>query len=188
MSDYQFNPNVEQWKDILGFPGYEVSDHGRVRSFWRHVRIKGKQGIECIVDQFPQRVLKGGISNGYPSVTMTKGGKICGKKIHRLVLEAFVGPCPQGCESCHNDGIRTHNYSSNLRWDTCKRNNCDKVRHGTNNAGSKNSRSKITEDHVRQIRHLHKQGCMQKDIAVMFNLTRASICLIVNRINWKNIP
>ena len=49
-----------------------------------------------------------------------------------LVLEAFVGPRPAKLDSCHNDGVRTHNHLSNLRWDTRSANLYDAVEHGTN--------------------------------------------------------
>ena len=52
------------------------------------------------------------------------------KYIHRLVLEAFVGPCPEGMETCHNNGVRTDNRLENLRWDTSSANNDDIVKHG----------------------------------------------------------
>lgn len=50
---------------------------------------------------------------------------------HRLVLEAFVGPCPEGMQACHNDGDRMNTRVGNLRWDTPKANSADRWRHGT---------------------------------------------------------
>lgn len=37
-------------------------------------------------------------------------------KVHRLVLEAFVGPCPEGFECDHSDRDRHNNALTNLRW------------------------------------------------------------------------
>lgn len=39
-------------------------------------------------------------------------------RVNRLVLEAFVGPCPDGHESNHKDGIKSNNDSENLEWVT----------------------------------------------------------------------
>ncbi len=50
--------------------------------------------------------------------------------IHRIVLEAFKGPCPEGMEACHNDGIPHHNRPENLRWDTHYNNMQDAKKHG----------------------------------------------------------
>lgn len=57
--------------------------------------------------------------------------------VHRLVLEAFVGPCPEGMEGCHGDGDPTNNSLGNLRWDTATSNQLDKVRHGTHHNAAK---------------------------------------------------
>lgn len=38
--------------------------------------------------------------------------------VHRLVLEAFTGPCPKGMECLHADDDPTNNHLTNLRWGT----------------------------------------------------------------------
>lgn len=53
------------------------------------------------------------------------------RKIHHLVLEAFVGPRPDGLETCHNDGVPANNWLTNLRWDTKPNNAKDRRVHGT---------------------------------------------------------
>lgn len=37
-------------------------------------------------------------------------------RVHRLVLETFVGPCPDGMECDHSDRNRRNNALTNLRW------------------------------------------------------------------------
>lgn len=70
--------------------------------------------------------------DGYLFVMLTRGyGKSISQKVHRLVLEAFVGKCPEGMECCHNDGIRDNDDLDNLRWDTRSNNHKDKRKHGT---------------------------------------------------------
>jgi hypothetical protein len=51
--------------------------------------------------------------------------------VHRLVLKAFVGPCPEGMEGCHWDGDACNNKLDNLRWATHAENVEDSIRHGT---------------------------------------------------------
>ena len=53
------------------------------------------------------------------------------KLVHRLVLEAFVGPCPDKKECCHNNGNSLDNRLTNLRWDTRRANCLDSALHGT---------------------------------------------------------
>jgi hypothetical protein len=60
-----------------------------------------------------------------------------GRRIHRLVLQAFVGPCPAGQECCHGDGDPSNNVLSNLRWGTRSDNRRDSVGHGTHFSTSK---------------------------------------------------
>ena len=120
--------NPEVWKPIPGFDGaYEVSDWGRVRSIDRIITTKAgtkqrRQG----------RVLTPTANTGgYLKVGLGRLGRAKTLQVHRLVLEAFVGPCPEGHECCHNDGDPTNNNLSNLRWDTPSGNALDSVLHGT---------------------------------------------------------
>lgn len=123
MADPEFNTQElqsEEWRPIKQFPGCEVSNLGRVRS--SRSSHKGYFRVP--------RLLKGTIGrNGYHYVNLDK----VPKAVHRFVLEAFVGPCPNGMEACHGDGVRANNRVSNLRWDTTKANHLDSVRHGTHN-------------------------------------------------------
>ena len=60
--------------------------------------------------------------NGYKQVSLSKGNRQRTHKVHRLVLEAFVGPCPEGMESCHANDIPGDNRLENLRWGTRREN------------------------------------------------------------------
>ena len=117
VADMQDDDVVEEWRSVSGYPDYEVSDQGRVRSFRRN-----RQGQVLRVNR---------ITNGYLQVNLYIGsGKGSRKLVHRLVLEAFVGPKPSGHEACHNDGDQTNNRLTNLRWDTPKNNARDVKLHG----------------------------------------------------------
>lgn len=112
----------EVWKPVVGYEGlYGVSNHGNVRSLDRFVT--DKNGIKKRRKGQPLKPILQ--KRGYMAVGI--GGT---KYIHRLVLEAFVGPCPEGMETCHNNGVRTDNRLENLRWDTSSANNDDIVKHG----------------------------------------------------------
>ena len=101
----------ETWRAVPGYEGrYEVSDHGRVRSLLR--------GLMHPWHGF-----------GYPMVRLYDGA-YKNMRVHRLVLMAFVGPCPEGMEACHNDGDRANARLSNLRWDTHAANIEDRKGHG----------------------------------------------------------
>lgn len=118
----------EEWTPLPGWEEYyEVSDQGKVRSKDRKTTDRiGRVSIR------KGRELKQTTNHkGYRIVRLSLSGKKTHKRVSRLVLETFVGPCPEGMVACHNDGVKTNNYLSNLRWDTPSENNKDKVRHGT---------------------------------------------------------
>ena len=106
----------EQWAPIPGLSDYMASNHGRVR------RISRDQIV-------PQHV---GNKLGHRRVSVKPDGQSYrGMYVHRLVLMAFRGVCPEGMQGCHNDGNPSNNELSNLRWDTAKANQADRARHGT---------------------------------------------------------
>lgn len=110
--------DVEEWRQVPGCPDYEVSDWGRVRS-WRNGRWPGKPDSPRLLRPNKNR-------GGYLGVTI--GG--VQHRIHYLVLITFVGPRPQGFDSCHNNDKRDDNRASNLRWDTRSNNIKQAVRDG----------------------------------------------------------
>lgn len=106
---------MEIWKDIPGYEGrYQVSDEGRVRSLPHRVRlvVRGKETTRL----FPGRLLRPGPQqSGHLSVAIGKGNS---RQVHQLVLEAFVGPRPAGCEVLHLNHNPADNRLENLRYGT----------------------------------------------------------------------
>ena len=94
---------MEIWKDAPGFPGYQVSDAGRVK------RITGT-GKELRPVRY---------SNGYYVVNLS--GKRIG--VHRLVALAFI-PNPSGLPQInHKNENKTDNRVENLEWCDSRYNN-----------------------------------------------------------------
>ena len=119
--------SIEVWKQIAGYEGkYEVSNQGRVKSLDRIVY--GKDGRRMVVkgrylSQSPMKI-------GYVSASLWKNNVEDQRLVHSLVLEAFVGPRPNGMEVRHLDGKRNNNRLENLRWGTSSQNELDKQLHG----------------------------------------------------------
>lgn len=116
----------EQWREVPGFPGYEISDLGRVRS-WRPWR---GQPVPRLMKALPD-------SAGYLRVAPFRDGTNVFRSIHRLVMEAFVGPPPDGMETRHLNGDKTDNRLINLAYGTRSENTYDQVQHGTHVAARK---------------------------------------------------
>lgn len=74
----------EIWKDVPGFPGYQVSNAGRVRSLPRIV----KRGNHTM--SISGSILRFGTSMGYSFVNLRKDGKSISVKVHKLVGLVFV--------------------------------------------------------------------------------------------------
>lgn len=89
--------------EIDGYPGYFVSDSGRVYS------------------TLSKRFLTPCMSNGYHQVAL--GGQR-GKRIgiHVLVAVAYIGARPAGLVVNHKNGNRTDNRAENLEWVTPREN------------------------------------------------------------------
>lgn len=121
----------EEWRPVVGFEGlYEVSEYGVVRSLPRVTRIKN--GHTRVLSS---RIIKTyrNARTGHESVNLVPRegvARIKKCRVHCVVLEAFVGPRPDGYFGCHNDGDVYNNHFSNLRWDTPSGNNYDRVKHG----------------------------------------------------------
>lgn len=130
----------EEWRAIAGYKGqYEVSDHGRVRAIW----FRNKQ-----TDKPRIRILRTTLSStGYATVSLRDRTH----SVHRIVLRAFRGPCPQGHQAAHLDNNPANPCLENLRWVTPSENNSHKWRHGTQQIGERNPSAKLTMTDVEAI-------------------------------------
>lgn len=182
MSDSQ---STVSYRTIPQFPGYRIGDDGSVWSCRRPVGL-GYGGGFKVIETTVWHLLKPKPSRGgYLQVTLSHR-KV--RKVHRLVLEAFVGPRPPRHEACHfPDRDVTNNRLSNLRWATKSDNMRDRLLHGTDNRGSKHPLSRLTDDDVRAIRDAYSQGVSQTSLARCYGMKQPGICAIVHGITWSHI-
>jgi hypothetical protein len=188
----------ERWLPIPGFEGYyDASDQGRIKTYWQKVGKGTGNGRGLVNVLGKPKILKPAISiYGYWVVTLCKNHVRSNFRVNRLILLAFVGPCPPGMEACHEDGKPTNNFLTNLRWDTHSSNQHDRRKHGTDYYpgaiktyhGEESPIAKLTDDQVYEIRKLFSQGNYYKaDLGRMFNITRTNIYHIVNRKTWTHL-
>ena len=99
----------EVWKDVVGFEGlYKVSDKGNVYSVERKDSRGHKRGGRILRPSYDK--------DGYLLISLYKNGKVKKKRIHRLVIEAFI-PNPNKLPQVnHKDENLSNNELSNLEW------------------------------------------------------------------------
>jgi hypothetical protein len=97
---------LENWANVKEYPGYKVSDMGRVMSH--------RKGEWKILKSFLNK-------KGYPRINLMKNGKIKQVFIHRLVAAEFLGDY-ENKQVNHKSGIKTDNSIENLELVTCSEN------------------------------------------------------------------
>lgn len=174
-------------KPINGYPGYYVSNLGNVYSEWIQIYKKGRRGAIGMRTDFKKK-LKEIRSSSRSIVGLNKNGKKKVFRIHRLVLEAFVGKRPKNMEACHfPDAYTGNNRLDNLRWDTKKANYADRIKSGNDNSGERNGSSILKTKDVIKILELRKNNLKIKKIALLFNMSYMTIYNICNNKSWRHI-
>lgn len=90
---------MEEWKDVPGYDDYQVSNLGNVYSkrfskiMKKRINVKNKYEIICL--RSPERITV---------------------NVHKLIMLAFIGECPDGHEVDHINHIRDDNRLENLRY------------------------------------------------------------------------
>jgi hypothetical protein len=174
----------EEWRPVVGFEGrYEVSNLGRVRTL-------GRAGVRSNGQPHTVRPLLRKLRpnpDGYLVVGLTREGRNLLLRVHRLVLEAFVGPCPDGHETRHLDGVRTNNALPNLAWGTDTENSADKARHGTVQRGAAKRQAKLRESDIPAIREAIASGRSHRKVARDFGVSPGTIRQIIRGDTWTHV-
>lgn len=125
---------IEEWRDVPGYEGYyQVSNLGSVKSLKRVVVRSDSRSTTV-----RERILCWGRgTGGYWHVGLSKDGQVWQVMVHTLVAMVFLGERPSGYDICHNDGIKSNNAVSNLRYDTRSANLMDEVFAGRNHHAKK---------------------------------------------------
>lgn len=168
----------EQWRPVEGYPNYEVSSLGRVRT-WRGHTTRG--GAPLILR------LQRNSKNGYVQVALSHEGKRRQFNLHALIARVFLGPPPAGMETAHNDGDQMNNRLSNLRYTTHLSNIRDKAQHGTQLQGETIQWAKLSEDDIPQILERLAAGVLIKKVAEEFQVSRSLITAIRQGKVWQHL-
>ncbi len=161
--------------------GYQAGTDGSIWSSQKTWGTRFENGVAY-------KQLNGCINqDGYIVITLTLSGFRFHFLVHRLILLTFIGPCPEGLEACHDNGIPDDNRLENLRYDTHRSNIHDKFKHGTVHRGEQIVQSKLTEIEVVRIKRLSELGVPGSVLAEAFGVQRPQICRILKGERWSHI-
>lgn len=179
--------NSEEWKPVAGIDGYLVSNLGRIRS------IKPRKGARSQVND---GLLTGWIQtvrNGYKRqlIAFRVDGKTIIKRVHHVVLEAFIGPRQQNHEALHGNGDALDNRLDNLRWGTHHENVKDCIVHGTKtnppvHAGMAHHNATLSTEQVEEIRRTEFKRGTQAALARQFGVAPITIQRIQKGLSRAN--
>ena len=159
---------------------YVVGDDGSVWS-----RYKGI-GKNCYLSDDWTRLSPTSDKDGYLIAVLRFNGNSYTKKVHQLVCEAVYGPCPLGMEVCHNDNNPSHNDYWNLRYDTDKGNQADRVIYGTDHNGEKSPNAKSTWIKTGEIREKYASGHYSyRRLGLEYGMCAGNVYRIVKNLMWK---
>lgn len=113
---------MEEWRDVPGFPGYQVSNIGRVRTY-----NKITSSARFSIRHWKSRILKQKMhhKDHYLRVDLWKDGAPHTVLVHRLVADAFIPTDDNGLTVNHIDGNKSNNCRENLEWVSLS----DNIRH-----------------------------------------------------------
>ncbi len=171
----------EVWKPALGFPNYDVSTSGNVRSW----------AVRCWGGRAPRsKPLKPYRNDaGYMTCVLHDDSVRHVFCVHRLVLLAFTSHMPDTDEQVrHLDGNPSNNSINNLAWGNAVQNAHDRWRHGTYSIGAKNGNARLTENMVQDARTRWRQGESKASIASSLGVSTQNIHFVVTGHSWTHLP
>jgi len=187
--DTTYETEVEEWRDIPGFTGYQASSLGKIRSGWiRKGKGRKRTGIQVeLTDNWWLVSLSRSVT-GYLYFACHTGRKTI--RVSKAVCLAFHGlpPFPEAQVAHFPDRDKANNRADNLMWASAALNTAHKKIHGTVLIGVKHWKARFTESEIINIRNLAKKGYTRARIARMYNRSAPRICEIVNYKTWKHLP
>jgi hypothetical protein len=152
------------WTDVPTHPGYQVTNRGEIKGPSGRVLcpMKTRDGYLFVLTPLPRRPRK--------------------LFVHRAVLLAFCGPCPEGYEARHLSGDKSNNATENLAWGTRIEQRKDDRKNGVSRVG----RFKLSPDDVITIRALKGQKT-SRNVGKMFSVSHTSILEIWGGARWATV-
>lgn len=154
------NAEIE-WREIPGFPGYQASSEGEIKSYHQY-----------------EKILKGNVDqDGYLRCVLFRDGNRYAFGVHQLVALTFIGDRPDGYSIHHKNDNKKDNCPMNLEY--IHPSEHSKFHHGNGKSylrGERHWKNKLTEEQAKEIKRLLSQSDIkQGQIAKMFGVGRTTI-------------
>lgn len=167
---------VEFWRKTK-YEGYDVSNWGRVRSYWIIVANKGwSKGAKGVLGSSPKLLKCATDDSGYLWLHVRQG-RNC-PKVHRLVADAFLPPRKDAPEINHKTGLKGDNRLGNLERVTHLENIRHAIACGLKDYkrfyGDRHYNSKISDERILEMQALYDQGLRPVELAPLFGITLAN--------------
>ncbi len=166
--------NKVQYKAISGFDDYKVGDDG---SIWSSKTNSEWRSLKCYKSSY-----------GYLLASLRKNKETFRIQVHRVVLMEFVGPCPEGMECRHLNGIKHDNRLSNLMWGTRRENLLDRARLNQGDGfGDAHYCAILTCEIVTECRKSARNGRFVTDLAHEYGVGYKTMLEAVKGYSWKHV-
>lgn len=180
----------EIWKTIIGFEDYIISNWGRVKTTSRKIRythaLTGLEHFRLSSERFLK--VYDNKHTGYKFIQPRHNGIPVNRTIHRLVACTFVNNPDLLPIVNHIDGNKHNNTADNLEWCTDAYNYEHASKTGLTARGERVATAVLNEKCVIAIKNLLKQNLLtHKQIADLFEISRASVSLISEGKTWKHL-
>ncbi len=161
-----------EWRPIPSFPGYYVSEDGRI--------------LSCKADT--PRVLRAITHrpDNHLYVFLYRSGQMVKVWVHRAVLSAWDREAAAGEECRHLDGNPANNHRANLAWGSRQENSADKRLHGTQPRGERVGTHKLSAADVIAIRQRHGKESL-RSLAREYGVSHTAIRRAALGIKWAHL-
>jgi hypothetical protein len=169
MKPIPINERAPEFRQIPGFPNYDIAKDGRVFS--------------RITDRL-LRTQKNKL--GYPRIRLApqQGTRQKTLGIHCLVALAWIGPRPPGMHVAHLDGNPSNSHVSNLAYVTLQENIDHMRKHGTRATGERVGGSRLSEGIVRAI---FSSTDSASKTAIKYGISKTHVLQIRSGQKWKHL-
>lgn len=160
----------ERWREVDGWPLYEVSDHGRVR--------RQRRWALRLLKPVPN-------PDGSLRVDLCDDGHTETHFVHHLVLEVF-GPerCEDQVHGRHKDADPSHNHIENLEWATKLESMAHASERGTIAAGERHGNARLTQKEALEI---YRSSASNTDLAAVYGVSDRQIEYIKKGQRWSSV-